>query len=173
MGNVAILAESPIDADAIAADMTGAGFVVALCGEATEQFLQTLIRLAPEAVVAVSAAPSDLLLNAAALLNKVAPCPFILFTTDTSPARIRRAAEAGVHSYVIDGYAPRRLRSIISVATERFQQQQQQGEKLQTLTRDLRERKQVERAKGLLMRSRGLSEDEAFEVMRNLAKRRR
>ena len=173
MGNVAILAESPIDADAIAADMTGAGFVVALCGEATEQFLQTLIRLAPEAVVAVSAAPSDLLLNAAALLNKVAPCPFILFTTDTSPARIRRAAEAGVHSYVIDGYAPRRLRSIISVATERFQQQQQQGEKLQTLTRDLRERKQVERAKGLLMRSRGLSEDEAFEVMRNLAMRRR
>ena len=173
MGNVVATAESPFDAAAIGADLADCGFPVALCDEATEQFFQAAIRLAPALVVAVSAAPSDMLLNSAALLNKVAPCPFILFTTDTSPARIQRAAEVGVHSYVIDGYAPRRLRSVINVATARFHQQQQQGEKLQALTRDLRERKQVERAKGLLMRSRSLSEEQAFEEMRNLAMRRR
>ena len=173
MGNVAVIAEPPIDAAAIAADVSGYGYAVTLCDEPTDQSMQAMIRMAPELVVAVSASPSDLLLDAAGLLNKVAPCPFVLFTTDTSPARIQRAAAAGVHRYVIAGYAPRRLRSIISVATARFQQQQQQGEKLQALTRDLRERKQVERAKGLLMRSRGLSEEEAFEIMRNLAMRRR
>lgn len=173
MGNVIVTAESPIDAAAIGADLAECGFAVTLCDEATERFFQAAIRLAPELVVAVSAAPSDMLLSSAALLNKVAPCPFVLFTTDTSPARIQRAAEAGVHSYVIDGYAPRRLRNVINVAIARFQQQQQQGEKLQALTRDLRERKQVERAKGLLMRSRNISEEQAFEIMRNLAMCRR
>ena len=88
MGNVVVTAESPIDAATIGADLAGCGFAVALCDEATERFFQAAIRLAPELVIAVSAAPSDMLLSSAALLNKVAPCPFVLFTTDTSPARI-------------------------------------------------------------------------------------
>lgn len=96
-----------------------------------------------------------------------------MFTTDASTAKIERAAVAGIHSYVIDGYAPRRLRSLAQVAMTRFRHEQSQGEKLDDLTRDLRERKQVERAKGLLMRSRGLSEASAFELMRSLAMRRR
>ena len=173
MGTTVVVTESPIEAAAVGADLAVCGFSVGLCDEATDTFFQAVIRLAPELVVAVTATPSDLLLNSAALLNKVAPCPFVLFTTDTSPARIQQATEAGVHSYVIDGYAPRRLRSVINVATARFQQQQQQGQKLQPLTRDLRDRKQVERAKGLLMRSRSLGEEQAFELMRNLAMRRR
>lgn len=137
------------------------------------KFFQAIIQIAPDFVVAVSASPSDMLLESAALLKKVAPCPFILFTADASPAKIDRAAAAGVHSYVIDGYAPRRLRSIVQVALARFRHEQLQDDRLNDLARDLKERKQVERAKGLLMRSRGLSEAGAFELMRNLAMQRR
>jgi AmiR/NasT family two-component response regulator len=173
MTTVAVTTETPIDPSMIGRDLVAAGFEVLLCEEATEAVFQSAIRTAPDVVVAVSASPSELLLDSAALLNKVAPCPFVLFTTDASPAKIERATQAGVHSYVIDGYAPRRLRSVIQVAIARFRQQQLQGEKMQSLTRDLRDRKQVERAKGLLMRSRGLNEEAAFELMRNLAMRRR
>ncbi len=173
MGNVVVTAEAPIDAGAVAADLRQCGFDILLCEEASERFFQTVIRHAPPLVVAVTATPSRMLLDSAALLNKVAPCPFVLFTSDTSPANIQAAAEAGVHSYVIDGYAQRRLRSVIHVAEARFRQEQLKGEKLSSLARDLRERKQVERAKGLLMRSRGLTEDAAFELMRALAMRRR
>lgn len=173
MVSVVVTAESPIAAETIAADFRESGFDVVLYEEATECFFQSLIRRAPELVVAVSASPSTMLLDFAALMKKAAPCAFVLFTSDTSPGKIERAAAAGVHSYVIDGYSPRRLRGVVQVALARFRHEQLQGEKLQTLTRDLKERKQVERAKGLLMRSRGLSEDGAFELMRTLAMRRR
>jgi AmiR/NasT family two-component response regulator len=173
MVTVVVTTEAPIDAAGIGADLSNCGFDVILCEEASDAMVQSAIRLAPELVVAVSASPSDFLLESAALINKVAPCAFVLFTSDASPARIDRAAQAGVHSYVIDGYAPRRLRSVVQVALARFRQEQVRGEKLQSLTRDLRDRKQVERAKGLLMRSRGLNEEAAFELMRSLAMRRR
>ncbi len=173
MPRIVVTAEPPLDAKSIAADFSDCGFDVLLCDEASERFFQEVIRLSPDLVVAVSASPSEMLLESAALLKKASPCAFVLFTSDTSPAKIERAASAGVHSYVVDGYSPRRLRSVAQVALARFRHEQLQGEKLQTLTRDLRERKQVERAKGLLMRSRGLNEDAAFELMRNLAMRRR
>lgn len=173
MVSVVVIAESPIAAETIAADFKDSGFEVVQHEEATERFFQSVIRRAPELVVAVSASPTTMLLDFAALMKKAAPCAFVLFTSDTSPSKIERAAAAGVHSYVIDGYSPRRLRGVVQVALARFRHEQLQGEKLQTLTRDLKERKQVERAKGLLMRSRGLSEDGAFELMRSLAMRRR
>lgn len=173
MLSVVVTVEPPIEPEAIAADFKESGFFVLQCEEASERFFQSLMRQAPELVVAVSASPSDMLLDSAALLNKVAPCPFVLFTSDGSPAKIARASASGVHSYVVDGYAPRRLRGVVQVAIARFQHAAQQGEKLSDLARDLRDRKQVERAKGLLMRSRGIGEGTAFELMRSLAMRRR
>ena len=171
--SIAVTAEPPIAAANVAEDCRAAGLEVAMQQEASEQFFQAVLRATPGLILAVSASPSDMLLESAALLTKVAPCPFVLFTTDASPAKIERAAAAGIHSYVIDGYAPRRLRGIVQVALARFQHQQRQGERLSDLERDLRDRKQLERAKGLLMRSRGLTEEAAFALMRSLAMRRR
>ncbi|MGI4955624.1 MAG: type IV pili methyl-accepting chemotaxis transducer N-terminal domain-containing protein [Janthinobacterium lividum] len=178
MVSVIVTAEPPIAVEAIGADFSAAGFDVLDCAELDcaetgDRFVPLVVRHAPDLVVAVSAAPSDLLLECAALIKKAAPCPFVLFTSDTSPARIERAIAAGMHGYVIDGYAPRRLRNIAQVAISRFVQERSQGERLDDLARDLRDRKQVERAKGLLMRSRGLSEAGAFELMRGLAMHRR
>ena len=173
MASIVVTAEPPLDAEAIGADFREAGFEVTLCEEASERFFQSVVRSAPEMVVAVSASPSEFLLESAALIKKAAPCAFVIFTADASPSKIQAATAAGVHGYVIDGYSPRRLRGVTQVALARFRQEQLQDERMTTLARDLRERKQVERAKGLLMRSRSLSEDAAFELMRSLSMRRR
>ena len=173
MISVAVLAEPPIAATSIGADLAGCGFDVWQCEDAGDRAFQAVIRAAPDLVIAVSPAPSESLLDFAALLKKTAPCAVVLFTADSSPAKIDRAAAIGVHSYVVNGYAPQRLRSIAQVALARFRQEAAQGERISDMTRDLRERKEVERAKGLLMRSRGLSEQGAFELMRSLAMRRR
>ena len=173
MPSVAVLAEPPITPKTIATDLTNCGFNVLGWEEASPQTFQSTLRQTPDLIIAVSAAPTDELLDFAALLKKTAPCALVLFTTDTSPAKINRAAAAGVHSYVVNGYAPQRLRSIAQVALARFHHETLQGERLVDLARDLRERKEIERAKGLLMRSRGLSEQGAFELMRTLAMQRR
>jgi response regulator NasT len=73
---------------------------------------------------------------------------------------------------VVDGANPQRVGSIIEIAVARFEEFQLLREELANANRALHERKLVERAKGLLMRSRGLSEEDAFTFMRTVAMNR-
>jgi len=70
----------------------------------------------PDLIIAATNSPSDHLFEAARTLGVLAPCQFIVFTSDNDNAKIDRAAEAGIHAYIIDGYAKHRLRSIVQVA---------------------------------------------------------
>jgi AmiR/NasT family two-component response regulator len=74
---------------------------------------------------------------------------------------------------VVDGYAKHRLLSIIQVARARFRHEQVLKDELSGLSQRFEERKLVDRAKGVLMRSRGVTQDKAFELLRNLAMRSR
>ena len=77
--------------------------------------------------------------------------------------------DAGVAAYVIDGLAPKRVRAVIDVAVARFAAFQALRTELGEVRSALSERKLVERAKGLLMQTRRMSEDEAFRTLRRLA----
>ena len=103
------------------------------------------------------------------LLNERAPRPIILFTDDTDPAKIRDAVGCGVTSYVVDGFAPERIEPIVRVAVARFERERRMLAERDAARTKLAERKLVERAKGILMRKRGLGEDEAYQALRRLA----
>lgn len=96
-----------------------------------------------------------------------------MFTSDGDAAKIIRASDSGVHAYVVDGYAKHRLLSVIQVARARFRHEQVLKQELNGLSQRFEERKLVDRAKGVLMRSRSVTEEEAFELLRNLAMRSR
>jgi response regulator NasT len=64
---------------------------------------------------------------------------------------------------------PERLQPILDVAVARFEQERLLRDELKSVHERLAERKVVERAKGILMQQRGVSEDEAFRLMRKLA----
>ena len=98
-----------------------------------------------------------------------APCPFIMFTADPDAAKIQKASDSGIHAYIINGYAKHRLLSIVQLARARFWHEQILKEEIAGLSQRFEERKIVDRAKGVLMRSRRLPEDGAFELLRNLA----
>jgi response regulator NasT len=82
---------------------------------------------------------------------------------------IREATRAGVSAYVVDGLDPARVKSIIDVACARFEEFQRLRAALAEANLRLAERKVVERAKGVLMKARGLSEDEAYRALRRMA----
>lgn len=168
-----LVTEAPVASEHLAQDITDAGFSVVSQSDDSANFALKVMLETPDLIIAATNSPSDYLFEAARTLGVLAPCPFILFTSDNDLTKIDRAAEAGIHAYIVDGYAKHRLRSIVQVARARFRHDQFIKDELSGLSKRFEERKIVDRAKGVLMRSRGVTEEEAFELLRNLAMKTR
>jgi len=82
---------------------------------------------------------------------------------------MRRAIQSGVSAYIVEGIQTSRLQAIIDVARARFETDQALRAELQAREQQLLERKKIDQAKGLLMKMRGCSEDEAYTLMRRQA----
>lgn len=123
----------------------------------------------PHIVIVAADSPDRDTLEQISLTTKNAPRPVVMFTQDGASETIKAAVHAGVSAYVVDGLTPERLGPILEVACARFEAHQALSDKLAETERQLSERKQVERAKGLLMRRRGLSESDAHKELRQLA----
>ena len=123
----------------------------------------------PHIVIVAADSPDRDTLEQISLTTKNAPRPVIMFTQDGAQGTIKAAMEAGVSAYVVDGLTTERLKPILDVACARFEAHQAMSSKLADTERELAERKAVERAKGLLMERRGLSEDKAYKELRQLA----
>lgn len=149
--------------------LTVAGYrVVAELREAID-LPDAVAGMKPHIVIVAADSPDRDTLEQISLTTRNAPRPVILFTQDGASATIKAAVQAGVSAYVVDGLAPERLRPILEVACARFDAHQELRYKLADTERELAERKQVERAKGLLMARRELSEEDAYNELRKLA----
>ncbi|MBI3784686.1 MAG: ANTAR domain-containing protein [Deltaproteobacteria bacterium] len=95
--------------------------------------------------------------------------PTVMFVDRSDSESIRAAVQAGVSAYVVGGLSPERVRPILEVAIARFQEFQTLRRELDDAKSNLEERKVVERAKGILMKRRGMAEDEAFRLLRKMA----
>jgi response regulator NasT len=126
----------------------------------------------PDVVLIATDSPSRDVLEQLAVVSSEAPRPVILFTDDAHDETIRASMRAGVSAYIVDGIEPTRLEPIMRVAMERFDRDQALRAELSDTKRTLAERKLVERAKGLLMKQRGMSEDAAYTALRKLAMER-
>ncbi len=149
----------------LAADLATVGIHV--LGAATRSNLvRDAIRLAPDLIVGHALSPDDALFEACALLASTAPCAVTIFTSDPDAAKIERALRSGIHAYVVNGYGLNRLRSVLHLAQARFQSERALRGELAEVSQRFDERKLVDRAKGILMRARQVSEEEAFRVLR-------
>ncbi len=92
-----------------------------------------------------------------------------MFTHDDDNEKMRTAMRAGVSSYVVNGINNERIKPIIEVAIARFQEFQTLRAELAEANSALAERKLIERAKGLVMKQRQCSEEEAYQALRKLA----
>jgi response regulator NasT len=102
--------------------------------------------------------------------------PIVMFTNDDDTRHVKDAVAAGVSAYIVAGLSPERIRPILDVALARFQHEQALLQTLAStqserdeLSAELKDRKVIDRAKGLLMQRQGLSEEDAFKKMRKTA----
>lgn len=152
----------------LGADLESVGIRV-LGSAAPDTLVFDVIRNAPDMVVCYENHPDDALFSCTSALSNTAPRPVVVFTTDSDVAKIERATRSGIHAYVINGYGFQRLRSVIHVAQARFRYDQMLREELNNISSRFDERKLVDRAKGILMKARQISEDEAFGVLRSVS----
>lgn len=131
--------------------------------------LKTTEALLPDLIVVHTAAPGGALLEQLSILSRHAPRPVVVFTSDGARETIGKALAAGVSAYVVDGLAPGRVRTIIDVAVARFAHSQRLHSELAQARRHLAERKLVERAKGVVMKTQGLDEEAAYAFLRKAA----
>ncbi|MBI3507755.1 MAG: ANTAR domain-containing protein [Proteobacteria bacterium] len=95
--------------------------------------------------------------------------PIVMFVDESDEAATVEAIRAGVSAYIVDGLAPNRVKPILDVAVTRFREHERLKRELLEARTSLEERKIIERAKGILMDSRGLGEDAAYKALRKLA----
>ena len=102
-------------------------------------------------------------------LNQNQALPIIIFATDDTSDTIDKIVKAGVSAYVVNGLETSRIDSIINIAVARFTEQQRLKNELDQTKSRLEERKLLDRAKGILIKTRGYTEDEAYHTLRKLA----
>lgn len=102
-------------------------------------------------------------------LTRTVSRPIAMFVDRSDTASIEAAVDAGVSAYIVDGLRKERVKSILDMAVSRFNAFSRLQRELADARSALEERKLVERAKGILMKMRGLSEEEAFALLRQSA----
>jgi AmiR/NasT family two-component response regulator len=162
---IVYMSDSP-SAPGLLADLEAIGVRVLAMAQTCDKLVHDVNFYAPDVLICADADPAAHLLAALQTVATSAPCPLLVFTSDSDAANITRAAEIGVHAYVVQGYGPQRLTSLIHLAMARFTAAQAVQAELLAVSTRLAERKMVDRAKGILMRARQLSDDDAFQILR-------
>ena len=157
----------PLPAVSWLADLLAAGVDVVEEVIGCDALVQAVVCHAPDVVMVISAQPADALFQALAKLDAVRPSPVLLFTESLDTALMVRAVAAPVHGYEVRGYAPERLLPLLQLTCARFAHVQSQRKAMQDLEARWHGRVTVNKAKGILMQSQRMSDDQAFGLLRS------
>ena len=146
-----------------------AGYEVVVVSSQGLALAKQVAEVQPDVIIIDTQSPTRDVLEHVSVVTANDPRPIVLFTEDRANATIQAALKAGVSAYVVAGMQAERLQPILEVAIARFEREQALREELREAQSKLVERKVVERAKGFLMQQKGISEEEAFRLLRKLA----
>ncbi|CAA0099268.1 putative transcriptional regulatory protein pdtaR [BD1-7 clade bacterium] len=135
----------------------------------TLRLTEEVSRLQPDVIIIDIDSPDRDTLEHMNELNANNPHPVVMFAEQDAPQIIESAVQAGVSAYIVDGLQPQRVKAIVNVAIARFREYQALRQELEQTKVKLADRKYLDKAKGILMQQRGLTEEEAYKAMRKMA----
>lgn len=130
---------------------------------------ERLDQLQPDLIILDAESEARDALEHVVLATRNARRPIVMFTNDSDTRHVKDAVKAGVSAYIVAGLSAERIRPILDIAMARFEHEQALRQELAETKTELKDRKVIDRAKGLLMARQGLSEQAAFEKMRKTA----
>ena len=123
----------------------------------------------PDVIVIDLGNPNRDMLENMFQLTRAIKRPIAMFVDSSDKASIEAAIDAGVSAYIVDGLRKERVRPILDMAISRFNAFSRMERELEEARNELQARKVIDRAKAILMKSRGLSEDAAYKLLRKTA----
>jgi len=168
---IAIVDESPIRAAILEEGLREAGFTdVVRIGE-MQSLLSRIYALDPDVILIDLENPSRDVLEQMFQVSRAVRRPIAMFVDQSDAASIQASVDAGVSAYIVDGLKKERLKPILDLCISRFNAFAKLQDELDRAKSALEDRKVIERAKGILMKLKGLTEDEAYVLLRSTAMR--
>jgi response regulator NasT len=166
---ILVIDKDPIRRAILDAGLREAGFAnVILLGETTG-LLNSIYRIDPDVILIDLENPSRDVLEQMFQVSRVVRRPIAMFVDQSDRDTTRAAVEAGVSAYIVDGLKQGRVKDILELCISRFNAVAHLQDELDRAKTALEERKTIDRAKGILMQAKGLSEEQAYALLRKTA----
>lgn len=167
--SVVLIDDNPARAEIVESGLRDAGYVLLARLDGTYDLAARVSVLQPDVIVISIDSPGRDAIEDLRRTTEQQPRPIALFADRSDPATIAAGMEAGVSAYVVKGLTQDRVQPVVDVAVAHFNRYHSMREELERARLSLVERKTVDRAKGLLMEQKGISEEAAYKLLRKLA----
>ena len=163
--------ESPIRAAILEEGLREAGYTSVVRISEMQSLLARIYALDPDIIVIDLENPSRDILEQMFQVSRAVRRPIAMFVDQSDAASIQASVDAGVSAYIVDGLKKERIKPILDLCVSRFNAFARLQDELDRTKSALEERKVIDRAKGILMKLKGLTEEEAYVLMRSTAMR--
>src|SRR6266566_2234879 len=166
---IVIVDENPVRAAILIDGLREAGFTQVLRLDETANLLANIYTIDPDVILIDLENPSRDVLEQMFQVSRIVKRPVAMFVDQADSASIQASVDAGVSAYIVDGLKKERIKSILDLCISRFNAFSRLQSELEQTRSALEERKVIDRAKGILMKAKQLSEEQAYALLRKTA----
>jgi response regulator NasT len=166
---IVIVDENPIRAAILEDGLREAGHVHVVRVDEMSHLLARIYAIDPDVILIDLESPSRDVLEQMFQMSRVVKRPIAMFVDQSDAASIEAAVDAGVSAYIVGGMHKDRIKNILDLCISRFNAFARLQDELDRTRTALDERKVIDRAKGILMNAKNLTEEQAYALLRKTA----
>src|SRR3979411_632343 len=166
---IVIVDENPIRAAILKDGLREAGHLHVVRIDETSHLLARVYAIDPDVILIDLEDPSRDVLEQMFQVSRAVRRPVAMFVDQSDAASIEAAVDAGVSAYIVGGLRKDRVKNILDLCISRFNAFSRLQNELDRTRNALEERKVIDRAQGILMKVKSLSEESAYALLRKTA----
>jgi len=166
---IVIVDANPIRAAILEGGLREAGYVNVTRIEDRTGLLARIYAIDPDVILIDLENPSRDELEQMFQVSRAVKRPIAMFVDQSDTASIEASVDAGVSAYIVDGLKKERIKPILDLCISRFNAFAKLQDELDRAKSALEDRKVIDRAKGILMKAKNLSEEQAYTLLRKTA----
>lgn len=170
-GTVLIATDSDADADSIRSGLPSSVEIVDLRTTSLAMLQREIAHYQPQLVFVSSDHAGHALISTLETVLRTHAVPLVLFVSQDPENFAVLSVRIGISAFVVDGLEASRIAPVAKVALERFKLNDALQAELQKSRDELVARKIIDQAKGLLMQTKNMSEQDAYALLRSMAMR--